>query len=97
MNFDAMENYYQMFGRGWERYAFIKARPIAGDIDAGRALLERLRPFVFRRYLDYGTFESLREMKNKIEREVIRKGLKNNIKHGSGGIREIEFFCQVFS
>lgn len=96
MSFDAMENYYQMFGRGWERYALIKARPVAGDIDAGRALLERLRPFVFRRYLDYGTFESLREMKNKIEREVIRKGMKDNIKHGAGGIREIEFFGQVF-
>lgn len=96
MNFDAMENYYQMFGRGWERYALIKARVVAGDFDAGRVLFERLRPFVFRRYLDYGTFESLREMKNKIEREVVRKGLKNNIKHGSGGIREIEFFGQVF-
>ena len=96
MSFDAMENYYQMFGRGWERYALIKARAVAGDIDAGRVLLERLRPFVFRRYLDYGTFESLREMKQKIEREVVRKGLKNNIKHGSGGIREIEFFGQVF-
>ncbi len=96
MSFDAMENYYQMFGRGWERYALIKARVVAGDFDAGRLLLERLRPFVFRRYLDYGTFESLREMKNKIEREVVRKGLKNNIKHGSGGIREIEFFGQVF-
>ncbi len=96
MSFDAMEGYYQMFGRGWERYALIKARPVAGDMDGGRALLERLRPFVFRRYLDYGTFESLREMKNKIEREVARKRLTSNIKHGSGGIREIEFFGQVF-
>ncbi len=96
MSFDAMEDYYQMFGRGWERYALIKARAVAGDIDAGGMLLERLRPFVFRRYLDYGTFESLREMKHKIEREVVRKGMKDNIKHGSGGIREIEFFGQVF-
>ena len=96
MSFDAMEDYYQMFGRGWERYALIKARVVAGDIEAGGELLDRLRPFVFRRYLDYGTFESLREMKNKIEREVIRKKLKNNIKHGAGGIREIEFFGQVF-
>ncbi len=96
MSFDAMEDYYQMFGRGWERYALIKARVAAGDFDRGKELFDRLRPFVFRRYLDYGTFESLREMKGKIEREVARKGLKDNIKHGAGGIREIEFFSQVF-
>jgi len=96
MSFDAMENYYQAFGRGWERYALIKARVIAGDIAAGHELLDRLRPFVFRRYLDYGSFDSLREMKQKIEQEVIRKRMKNNIKHGYGGIREIEFFGQVF-
>lgn len=96
MSFDAMENYYQMFGRGWERYALIKARSVAGDIQAGHDLLERLRPFVFRRYLDYGTFDSLREMKKKIEQEVIRKRLKDNIKQGYGGIREIEFFGQIF-
>lgn len=96
MSFDGMENYYQMAGREWERYALIKGRAVAGDIAAGDELLERLRPFVYRRYLDYGTFESLREMKNKIERQVIRKGLTDNIKHGSGGIREIEFFGQIF-
>ncbi|MGM0452592.1 MAG: bifunctional [glutamate--ammonia ligase]-adenylyl-L-tyrosine phosphorylase/[glutamate--ammonia-ligase] adenylyltransferase [Thermodesulfobacteriota bacterium] len=96
MSFDGMENYYQTLGREWERYALIKARVIAGDVSAGQWLLERLQPFVFRRYLDYGTFESLREMKNKIERQVIRKGLSGNIKHGTGGIREIEFFGQIF-
>lgn len=96
MSFDAMENYYQMFGREWERYALVKARLIAGDKQRGGAFFNRLRPFVFRRYLDYGTFESIREMKQKIVREVVRKGLTDNIKHGYGGIREIEFFGQVF-
>ncbi|MCF8026739.1 MAG: bifunctional [glutamate--ammonia ligase]-adenylyl-L-tyrosine phosphorylase/[glutamate--ammonia-ligase] adenylyltransferase [Desulfobacteraceae bacterium] len=96
MSFDSMENYYQMFGREWERYALVKARLIAGDKQRGEAFFDRLRPFVFRRYLDYGTFESIREMKQKIVREVVRKGLADNIKHGYGGIREIEFFGQVF-
>lgn len=96
MSFEAMENYYQMFGREWERYALVKARQIAGDRQIGQGFLKRLRPFVFRRYLDYGTFESIREMKQKIVREVVRKGLSDNIKHGYGGIREIEFFGQVF-
>ncbi|NOY69285.1 MAG: bifunctional [glutamate--ammonia ligase]-adenylyl-L-tyrosine phosphorylase/[glutamate--ammonia-ligase] adenylyltransferase [Deltaproteobacteria bacterium] len=96
MSFDAMESYYQSSGREWERYALIKARPVAGDISAGNRLLNLLTPFVFRRYIDYGTFDALREMKDMIYREVARKGLKNNIKHGAGGIREIEFFGQVF-
>ncbi len=96
MSFDAMENYYQAYGREWERYALIKARIIAGDTERGESFLKRLSPFVYRRYLDYGTFESIREMKSKIVREVARKGLQDNIKHGYGGIREIEFFGQVF-
>lgn len=96
MSFDATESYYQQQGREWERYALIKARVVAGDRPEGRALIERLRPFIYRRYLDYGTFESLREMKQKIARENTRKGMKENIKLGSGGIREIEFFGQVF-
>ncbi|MFW6297737.1 MAG: bifunctional [glutamate--ammonia ligase]-adenylyl-L-tyrosine phosphorylase/[glutamate--ammonia-ligase] adenylyltransferase [Desulfosalsimonas sp.] len=96
MSFDAMENYYQAYGREWERYALVKARIVAGDIERGRDFLNRLKPFIYRRYLDYGTFESIRDMKQKIVREVARKGLHNNIKHGYGGIREIEFFGQVF-
>ncbi|MCF8110711.1 MAG: bifunctional [glutamate--ammonia ligase]-adenylyl-L-tyrosine phosphorylase/[glutamate--ammonia-ligase] adenylyltransferase [Desulfobacteraceae bacterium] len=96
MSFDAMENYYQSYGREWERYALVKARIVAGDIKRGEEFLDRLKPFIYRRYLDYGTFESIREMKQKIVREVARKGLYNNIKHGYGGIREIEFFGQVF-
>ncbi|MFP4159453.1 MAG: bifunctional [glutamate--ammonia ligase]-adenylyl-L-tyrosine phosphorylase/[glutamate--ammonia-ligase] adenylyltransferase [Desulfobacterales bacterium] len=96
MSFDAMESYYQSQGREWERYALVKARVVAGDFERGEEFLSRLRPFVYRRYLDYGTFESIRDMKRKIVREVARKGLENNIKHGYGGIREIEFFGQVF-
>ncbi len=96
MSFDAMEHYYQEQGREWERYALIKARVVAGDKSRGRLLLERLNPFIYRRYLDYGTFESLREMKRRIEREVTRKGMTENVKLGPGGIREVEFFGQIF-
>ncbi len=95
-SFNSMEQYYQRQGREWERYAFIKARTVAGDKKAGAILLERLRPFIYRRYLDYGVYEALREMKEKIALEVERKGLQSNIKLGPGGIREIEFFGQVF-
>ena len=66
MSFDAMEDYYQFQGREWERYAWIKARPVAGDSSAGTALMERLQPFIYRRYLDYGVFDSLRQMKQSI-------------------------------
>jgi len=96
MDFDAMEQYYQQQGREWERYALIKARAVAGDIDGGRRLLEKLHPFIYRRYLDYSAFESLREMKQMIARDVKRKGMDSNIKLGPGGIREIEFFGQIF-
>jgi [glutamine synthetase] adenylyltransferase / [glutamine synthetase]-adenylyl-L-tyrosine phosphorylase len=96
MSFDSMEDYYQQQGREWERYAWIKARSVAGDPAAGTRLLAALKPFVFRRYLDYGTIESIREMKQQISLEVGRKGLRGNIKLGPGGIREIEFFGQVF-
>jgi len=96
MDFDTMEQYYQQQGREWERYALIKARAVAGDIDAGSRLIKRLHPFIYRRYLDYSAFESLREMKQMIARDVKRKGMQNNIKLGPGGIREIEFFGQIF-
>jgi glutamate-ammonia-ligase adenylyltransferase len=95
ISFDAMEEYYQSHGREWERYALIKARAVGGDRAAGQELLARLRPFVFRRYLDYGAFEALRAMKHLIEREVARKGMQDNLKLGPGGIREIEFIVQA--
>jgi glutamate-ammonia-ligase adenylyltransferase len=96
MSFDAMESYYQEQGREWERYALIKARVVAGDKTAGKDLLERLKPFIYRRYLDYSAFESLRDMKRMISLEIKRKGMNNDIKLGPGGIREIEFFGQIF-
>jgi glutamate-ammonia-ligase adenylyltransferase len=96
MSFGAMETYYQSQGREWERYAMIKARVVGGDRVRGDQLLETLRPFVYRRYLDYGALESLREMKEMIVREVARRGMEGNIKLGRGGIREIEFTGQAF-
>jgi glutamate-ammonia-ligase adenylyltransferase len=94
-SFAAMEHYYQREGRDWERYAWIKARPVAGDVVAGERWLETLRPFVYRRYLDYGAFEGLREMKALIEAEVQRRDLAQHLKLGPGGIREIEFIVQL--
>jgi glutamate-ammonia-ligase adenylyltransferase len=96
MHFDSMENYYQIQGREWERYAWIKARAVAGDLEDGRQLVNRLSPFIYRRYLDYGAFEALRDMKRRIALEVARKEMKDNVKLGPGGIREIEFFAQAF-
>ena len=95
-SFDAMTDYYQLQGREWERYAMIKARPVAGPQRAASALMKLLRPFVYRRYLDFGAFESLRQLKEQIAREVERKGMQDNIKLGPGGIREIEFIVQAF-
>ncbi len=95
-SFDALETYYQAHGREWERYAMIKARVVAGDQAAGEELMNMLHPFVYRRYLDYGAYESLRDMKGMIAKQVKRKGLEQNVKLGLGGIREIEFIAQVF-
>lgn len=94
-SFNSLVRYYQEQGREWERYALIKIRAVAGDIKGGKRFIQRLKPFVFRRYLDYGAFKSLREMKLLIEREVRQQGLFDDIKLGAGGIREIEFIVQV--
>ncbi|MCC8364422.1 bifunctional [glutamate--ammonia ligase]-adenylyl-L-tyrosine phosphorylase/[glutamate--ammonia-ligase] adenylyltransferase [Lysobacter sp. A6] len=93
--FAAMESYFQREGRDWERYAWQKARPVAGDVAAGLRFLETLRPFVYRRYLDYGALDGLREMKAAIAAEVARKELADDVKRGPGGIREIEFLVQA--
>ena len=95
-SFNALEQYYQDQGRDWERYAMIKARVVGGDQSAGAELLEMLRPFVYRRYLDFSAIEALRAMKLLIQQEVRRKGMSENIKLGAGGIREIEFIAQAF-
>lgn len=95
IDFDVLENYYQVHGREWERYALIKARPVAGDARSATQLMQLLKPFVYRRYLDFNAFESLREMKQLITQEVKRKGLHDNVKLGPGGIREVEFIGQA--
>ncbi len=94
-SFAAMEQYYQREGRDWERYAWIKARPVAGDRVAGKRLLETLRPFVYRRYFDYTALSGLRDMKALIDAEVARRDLADDLKLGAGGIREIEFTVQL--
>ncbi|MGH8190861.1 MAG: bifunctional [glutamate--ammonia ligase]-adenylyl-L-tyrosine phosphorylase/[glutamate--ammonia-ligase] adenylyltransferase [Rhodanobacteraceae bacterium] len=94
-SFAAMEQYYQREGRDWERYAWIKARPIAGDLAAGKRLLEILRPFVYRRYFDYTALAGLRDMKALIDAEVARRDRADDLKLGAGGIREIEFTVQL--
>jgi glutamate-ammonia-ligase adenylyltransferase len=95
-SFAALEGYYQSHGREWERYAWIKGRAICGDANDIAALQQLLRPFVFRKYLDFGAFASMRDLKQQIKREVARRDMYNNIKLGPGGIREIEFIAQVF-
>lgn len=91
-NLDALEEYYQNNGREWERYAWIKGREVTG----GNSVSALLKPFVFRKYLDFGAFSSMRDLKIQIQRDVNSKGMHNNIKLGRGGIREIEFIAQVF-
>lgn len=97
ISFSSMEDYYQEQGRDWERYAMVKAK-VLGDQKAPytQELYQMLKPFIYRRYIDFSVLQSLRNMKGMIEREVRRRGLKNNIKLGAGGIREIEFVVQVF-
>ena len=95
LSFAAMEDYYQREGRDWERYAWIKARPVAGDIAGGEGLRDTLRPFIYRRYLDFAAFEGMREMKSMVDAEVRKADLGDNLKLGPGGIREIEFLIQL--
>lgn len=96
VNLASLEHYYQQHGREWERYALVKARCLTGAPAAREALQEILRPFVYRRYLDYGAIEALRGIKQLIEQEVVRAERQDDIKLGPGGIREIEFIAQLF-
>ena len=96
----SLENYFITQGREWERYAWIKARVMnEGDnlLEKWRSALEQIaRPFIFRKYLDFGAINAMRDLHAQIRREVARKDMADHIKLGPGGIREIEFMAQVF-
>ncbi|MGK2953385.1 MAG: bifunctional [glutamate--ammonia ligase]-adenylyl-L-tyrosine phosphorylase/[glutamate--ammonia-ligase] adenylyltransferase, partial [Thiobacillus sp.] len=94
MGFDMLEDYLVAQGRPWERYAWIKARPLTGT--RHDELMQIVRPFVFRKYLDFGAFAAIRDLHVQIRREVARREMAHNVKLGPGGIREIEFTAQVF-
>jgi glutamate-ammonia-ligase adenylyltransferase len=94
MSYAMLEDYLTLHGRPWERYAWIKGRAITGSRTAELDAI--VRPFMFRKYLDFGAYQSLRELHAQIRAEVVRKDRQNNIKLGPGGIREIEFIAQVF-
>lgn len=97
MSFAGLEEYLVAQGREWERYAWIKARVISPPQDArGTELMQLVQPFVFRKYLDFGAFDSMRKLHAQIRAEVVRRERQQNIKLGAGGIREIEFIAQVF-
>lgn len=94
LSFAAMEHYYQREGRDWERYAWIKARPVAGDRAAGERLMQQLRPFVYRRYFDYGAIAGVRDLWRRIQQEGTRQRAQH-LKLGPGGIRALEFTVQM--
>ena len=96
LSFDALEEYYQTQGREWERFAMVKARAVAGEQSDRDYLDTILRPFTYRKYLDFGAIEALRDLKKAIDRELQRKGMQSDIKLGPGGIREVEFITQAF-
>jgi glutamate-ammonia-ligase adenylyltransferase len=96
-----LEEYFIVQGREWERYAWVKARAITGHEQDITALDKLIHPFVYRRYLDYGAIDAIRNMHAQIRAEVVRQEARhpdrnNNVKLGRGGIREIEFLAQVF-
>jgi [glutamine synthetase] adenylyltransferase / [glutamine synthetase]-adenylyl-L-tyrosine phosphorylase len=88
--------YYESHGRTWERAAFSKARPVAGDIALGEQFLSAIRPFIWRKYLDFAAIHDIREMKRQIDAHNGTQGLLGaDVKRGAGGIREIEFIVQT--
>lgn len=90
------EVYYESWGQMWERAAMIKARPVAGSTELGEEFLSMIRPFVFRKYLDFTAIEEIKSMKEKIDLSLLRRNPDAiDVKLGAGGIREIEFFCQA--
>lgn len=95
-SFTSMEQYYQLHGRPWERHAMVKARAITGTPKDITQLDGILRPFVYRRYVDYSMLDSLRDLKRMIVEDAERKGSDGDIKLGAGGIRDVEFIVQSF-
>ena len=95
-SYNALEHYYQDQGREWERYAMVKARILGPHCPQRTELIQLLRPFNYRRYIDYTTIDALRKMKHMIAQEVRRRNLVDNIKLGAGGIREVEFIVQNY-
>lgn len=91
----ALDSYFETHARDWERYAWQKARCVAGDVDAGENWLESLTPFIYRRYIDFGQLAALKQMKDDIDADVRHKGREQDIKRGWGGIREMEFTVQA--
>ncbi len=96
VNLNHVEDYLQTHGREWERYAFVKSRVIYGEARDKQQFDEIVTSFVYRKYIDFGVINTLREMKDLITQQMAKKGNLNNIKLGIGGIREIEFIMQFF-
>lgn len=92
----AIEQYYQREGRDWERYALVKARPVAGDRALGQQFLDVVKPFIYRRYIDFTAVEALQDMHAQVSEDARRKERLDDVKRGPGGIREIEFLAQCF-
>jgi glutamate-ammonia-ligase adenylyltransferase len=91
------EIYYESWGETWERQALLKCRPAAGSMALGKKFVEMVKPFIFRKYLDFSALREIKEMKEKINKSLEQKGSgRSNVKLGYGGIREIEFIVQSF-
>lgn len=98
LNIDAAQTYYESMGQNWERAAMIKARPVAGDRSLGQSFLSMLRPFIWRKYLDFAAIQDIHSIKRQIAKHRGNTAIAfagHNIKLGRGGIREIEFFAQT--
>ena len=96
LSHSALEHYYQLHGREWEQYAMVKARIVSGSDASRESLANMLKPFIYRKYLDYRVFDGLATLKAKIDAQAKSRGMRVNLKLGQGGIREIEFFVQAF-
>jgi [glutamine synthetase] adenylyltransferase / [glutamine synthetase]-adenylyl-L-tyrosine phosphorylase len=94
MSLPAMLTYYDVRGRTWERQAYIKARPVAGDLDLGSQFLEQLSPWIYRRYLSRADIGGIKALKRRIEQKVHGDDQDRNVMAGHGGIRDIEFVIQ---